>query len=150
MTANVVERKRQARSDNVCAALDTHNTQHMINFIISHLNIVLRNHRNSPATPPRPRSSANPVDVVLAMSRKIEVHDQVHRRDIQPSGSDIRADEDAPPPALELVQSAQPLRLAHLAVQADRGEVQVAEEEGEPLAVVARCRKHEDAEKWQS
>ena len=58
---------------------------------------------------------------------------RTYRRDVQPTARHVGSDEDVSLARLELPQRPQPFRLAHLPVQADRLEPEVAQQEGHTL-----------------
>ena len=84
--------------------------------------------------------------VVLGVLRDVVVDDDVHRRDVEASRGDVRGDQDAPFPGLELVQRAQPLGLGHLPVNGHRAEPQVPRDKRQfPRLVTRACEHHRRA-----
>lgn len=74
--------------------------------------------------------------VRFGVSRQVEVDDNVDTRDIETTGGHVGSNQKVAGSALELVQSSQPSSLGELAVQRDGLGAQLAQEDGNPLALV--------------
>ncbi len=74
------------------------------------------------------------MDVVLGVRGDVVVDDHVDVRYVQAAGGDVGGEEDGAGLGLELVEGAQPLVLAHVAVQGDGGEAQGPVECGDKSA----------------
>ena len=94
----------------------------------------------NPVDPGAP-GPADPVDVVPRHHRELVVDDVRERVDVESAGRDIRRDEDVHPAGLEVVEGANALRLAPVAVDRGRGDPVADQLLGEAARAVLRPRE---------
>ncbi|KAI9881319.1 MAG: hypothetical protein M1823_006666 [Watsoniomyces obsoletus] len=88
--------------------------------------------------------SADTVDVVLGVIRRVELDNKVHSRDIQASSSNVSADKNAVFGIAELEESVGPLLLFEIAVEFENREINVVEEFGMVFDTVATRAEDDD------
>uniref|UniRef100_A0A182SU02 Uncharacterized protein n=1 Tax=Anopheles maculatus TaxID=74869 RepID=A0A182SU02_9DIPT len=81
------------------------------------LHVVLRYECDGLAGPSGTCGTTNPMDVVLAVHRDVQIQHYVHVRNVETAGSNVGGDKNLACLRFELVQCRQPLVLCHLTVQ---------------------------------
>src|SRR3954452_18399857 len=103
------------------------------------LGLVDTHERDRVAADTGPARAADPVHVVLGHHRELEVHDVRERLDVDAARGDVRGDEDVGTSGLEVVEGADPLALALVAVDGRGVDPVPAELLGKAVRAVLRA-----------